>query len=82
MGSMASQITNLAIVYSAVYLGADKKNIKALRHWSFPAQMASNAKNVSIWWRQHAVAWHDPLPVYWLTPCYLPVPSQQKVNTE
>ena len=32
MGAMASQITSLAIVYSTVYLGADKKNIKAPRH--------------------------------------------------
>ena len=32
-------------------------NIKAPRHWplcgEFPAQMASNAENVSIWWRHH-----------------------------
>ena len=38
-----------------------KENIKARRHWhlwpvtgEFPAQMASNAENVSIWWRHHA----------------------------
>ena len=41
-----------------------KENIKAPRHWplcgeftgdrEFPAQMASNAENVSIWWRHHA----------------------------
>ena len=40
-----------------------KENIKAPRHWSlceeftgtgeFPAQRASNAENVSIWWRHH-----------------------------
>ena len=40
-----------------------KENIKARRHWplcgeftgtgEFPAQMASNAENVSIWWRHH-----------------------------
>ena len=40
-----------------------KQNIKAPRHWplcgnspvtgEFPAQMASNAENVSIWWRHH-----------------------------
>ena len=40
-----------------------KDNIKALRHWplcgvspgtgEFPAQMASNTENVSIWWRHH-----------------------------
>ena len=40
-----------------------KENIKASRHWplcgeftgtsEFPAQTASNAENVSIWWRHH-----------------------------
>ena len=40
-----------------------KENIKAPRHWSFggeftgtgefPAQRASNAENVSIWWHHH-----------------------------
>ena len=30
---MASQITSLMIVYSTVYSGAYKKNIKAPRHW-------------------------------------------------
>ena len=40
-----------------------KENIKALRHWPlcveftdnqwFPVQRASNAENVSIWWRHH-----------------------------
>ena len=35
-----------------------KENIKALRHFvsgEFPAQKASNAENVSIWWRHHVV---------------------------
>ena len=42
-----------------------KENILALRHWplcgeftgtgKFPAQMASDAENVSIWWRHHVV---------------------------
>ena len=64
IGAMASQITSLTIVYSTVYSGADQKNIKAPRHWplcgispvtgEFPAQMASNAENFSIWWRHHA----------------------------
>ena len=35
-----------------------KENIKGPCHWSlcgeFPAQMASKAENVSIWWRHHA----------------------------
>ena len=40
-----------------------KENIKAPRNWplcgeftgtgEFPAQMASNVENVSIWWRHH-----------------------------
>ena len=40
-----------------------KENIKTPRHWplcreftgEFPAQRASNAENVSIWWRHHAI---------------------------
>ena len=42
-----------------------KVNIKAPRHWplcgeftgtgEFPAQRASNAENVSIWWRHHEI---------------------------
>ena len=62
-GTIASLITSLTIVYSTVYSGADHKNIKAPRTWplcgeftgagEFPAQMASNAENVSIWWRHH-----------------------------
>ena len=63
MGTMASRITGLTIVYSTVYSGADQR-----KHQScvtgicaenspvtgeFPAQMASDAENVSIWWRHH-----------------------------
>ena len=66
MGTIASQITSLTIVYPTIYSDADKKqNIKALRHWHLygnspgtgesPAQMASNAENVSIWWRYHGI---------------------------
>ena len=63
MSAMASQITSLTIVYLIVYSGVHQRNIKVPRHWSlcgvftgtgeFPAQMASNAENVSIWWRHH-----------------------------
>ena len=45
-----------------------KKKIKAPRHWplrgnspetgEFPAQMASNAENVSNWWRHHEPCYH------------------------
>ena len=65
MGTMASQITSLTIVYSAVYSGADKKKQTSKLHLTglcvgkspgtgeFSAQKASNAENVSIWWRHH-----------------------------
>ena len=58
MGAMASQITSLTIIYSTVYSGRSKKTSK-LRvtglcagnspvTGEFPAQMASNAENLSI----------------------------------
>ena len=64
MGAIASQITSLTIVYSIVYSDADKKKTSKLRVTGlcagnspvigeFPAQMASCAENVSIWWRYH-----------------------------
>ena len=57
MGMMASQITSLTIVYSIVYSGADQRKHRSSASLAFvrefPAQMASNAENVSIWWRHH-----------------------------
>ena len=64
MGAMPSQITSLTIVYSAVYSGADQRKYQSSASLAslcgeftgtgeFPAQMASNAENVSIWWRRH-----------------------------
>ena len=64
MSLIASQITSLTIVYSTVYSGADqrKHQSSALLAFvcveftgEFPAQMASNAENVSIWWLNHAL---------------------------
>ena len=56
MGVMVYQITSLIIVYSTTYTGADQRK-QAPRHWpvtgEFPAHMASNAENVSIWWGHH-----------------------------
>ena len=51
MTTMASQITSLTIVYSTVYSDADER--KHQNSDEFPAQMASNSENVSIWWRHH-----------------------------
>ena len=61
MGTMASQITSLTIVYSTVYSGADQRKHQssaslAFVPGEFPTQMASNAENVSIWWRRHELA--------------------------
>ena len=63
MGAIASQITSLTIVYNRLFRRRSKKASK-LRvtglcaenspgTGEFPAQMASNAENVSIWWRHH-----------------------------
>ena len=62
MGTMASQITGVSVVYSTVCSGADQR-----KHYSsvsllwgeftgyrwIPTQMAINAENVSIWWHHH-----------------------------
>ena len=52
MDVIASQITSLTMIPFI------QTQIKAPRHWplgtgEFPTQMASNAENVSIWWRHH-----------------------------
>ena len=69
MGTIASQITSLMIVYSSVYQAQIRENIKAPRHWPLggeftgdPAQMASYAVNVSIWWRHHEMKIHSDWP--------------------
>ena len=69
MGAMASQITSLTIVYSTVYSGADQRKHQKLCVTGlcagnspgtdeFPAQIASYAENVSIWWRHHVNGHH------------------------
>ena len=60
MVTMASPITSLTIVYSTVYSGTDQSKHQSSVSQAFvwgihrgPTQMASNAENVSIWWRHH-----------------------------
>ena len=60
MSTMASQSTSLTIVNSTVYSKKTSKlRVTGLCEGNspvtgeFPAQRASNAKNVSIWWRHH-----------------------------
>ena len=66
MSAMASQITSLKIVYSTVYSRRRSKKTTKLGviglcegnspvTGEFPAQRASNAENVSIWWGHHAI---------------------------
>ena len=65
MGVMASQITNLTIIYSIVYSGRSNKTSKlrvtglwegnSLVAGEVPAQMASNVENISFWRRHCAV---------------------------
>ena len=52
MTTMASQITSLTVVYSTVYSDADQRKHQT-GTGEFPAQRASYAENVSIWWRHH-----------------------------
>ena len=75
MTMIASQITSLTVVNSFIQTQM-KENIKAPRHWplsgeftgtgEFPAQRASYAENVSIWWRHH-VPWLKPAIVAFLS---------------
>ena len=61
MGAMASQITSLTIIYSTIYSGGDQRKHQSSVSLAFvrgitgefPAHMASNAQNVSIWWRHY-----------------------------
>ena len=66
MGTVASQITSLTIVYTTVYSDADQRKHQSSASpafvWGeFPAQRASYAENVSIWWRHH-----DPVSCGWM----------------
>ena len=75
MGAMASEITCFTIVYSTVYLGADQRKLRitGLCTWvspvtgEFPVQKASDAENISIWWR------HLALPCYQLSAAHLTI---------
>ena len=69
MGAMASQITGVAIVCSTVFSGADlikhqgSASLTFVReiHWwpvDSPYKSASNAEDISTWWRHHAVCHH------------------------
>ena len=60
---MASQLTGVSIAWSTVGSGTDQRKYQSSATLAFvrgftgdrciPAQKASNAENVSIWWRHH-----------------------------
>ena len=61
VSTLASQITNLAIVYATIYSRRRSKKTPKLRVTGlfcgeFTGQRASNAENVFIWWRHLDVA--------------------------
>ena len=67
MGKMASQITSLTIVYSAVYSGADQRKHQSSSSLAFvrrihrgpvnsPHKWPVTRKMFSIWWRHHATS--------------------------
>ena len=66
MTTLASQITSLKVVYSAVYSDADQRKHQSSASLAFvwgirrdrwiPRKKASYAENVSIWWRHHELA--------------------------
>ena len=69
MGAIASPITSLTFVYSTVYSDANQRKHQSSASLAFfvrnspgtgevPAQMASNAENVSILWRHHELLIH------------------------
>ena len=72
IGAIASQITNLTIVYSTVYSGADRRKhqssasldfVRWIHRW-IPHTKANKADNASIWWRHHDVVYH-PACLFW-----------------
>ena len=62
MGTIASQITSLTIVYSIVYSDADQSKhqssaslafVRGIHRGPVNSPHKCNAENVSIWWRHH-----------------------------
>ena len=71
MGTVASQITSLTIVYSTVYSGADQRKHQSSASLAFvrgihrgpvnsPHKWPVTRENVFIWWRHHemSVSWY------------------------
>ena len=66
MGAMASQITGVSVVCLTVCSGTYQRKHQSstsLVTGEFPTQMASNAENVSIWWRHHVMIFYSTSPL-------------------
>ena len=70
MGVIASKITSLTNVYSAVYSRADQRKhqssaslafVRGIHRWpvNSPHKWPVTTKNVSIWWHHHELQWLD-----------------------
>ena len=74
MGAMASELPTSPLFTQPFIWAQFIENIKTLRHWplcgespvtgEFPAQMASNAENISIWWPHHDTKWNTSVIVH------------------
>ena len=72
MGTMASESPTSPLFTQPFIRAQFIENIKTLRHWplcgpvtgEFPAQMASNAENISIWWPHHDTKWNASVIVH------------------
>ena len=64
MRAMMSQITGVSVVYSTICSGVDQRKYQSSMSLGspvtseLPAQRASNAENVSIWWHHHDLVWY------------------------
>ena len=82
MSMMASQITDVSIVYSTVCSGADQRKhqrsaslvfLRGIHRWPviLRTQRASNAENVSIWLRHHVIRMIEFRPLLFQVWLYL-----------
>ena len=102
MSAMVSQIAGVSIVYSTVCSGADQRKhqssssldfVRGIQRWLVKSpQKASNAENVSIWWRHHDACafvyavrsslehfhWYELIVYWWKWQDYLPIPGHKK----
>ena len=72
MTPTTSQITSLIIVYLTVYLGADKKNIKAPRHWLLCGEFTGDRWIPSTNGQKCGKRFHLMTPSWWLPESILP----------